>query len=374
MAEEIDAKLDRLRGVLDTRRAPAAVLTGAAAVAWVTGGVTNPIERGHPASPLWVIVTPESIAGVTTNVELPRLEEPLAALGILLRGADWFEPDGLADAAAELAGTPLAACLHDDGPLGVGDDDLVAIRLALLPSEQMRLAALGADAAAALESSLREWTPAERDLDVQARIAERLERVGALGVCLFVGGDERVERFRHPLAVGASVQRLVMAVVVAERGGLHAATTRFASAGALSPTVATAQRTALEIEAAILGACQPGTTYGEVLQAMDAAYAASGHDRAWRDHYQGGPVGYRQREFELVPMQTSSRWYSTPLEDGHAVAWNPSVAGGGKAEDTFQLAAGTLSSVTGTGADWPIVEIAGRARPAVLDVTTGAAA
>ena len=371
---ELDAKLERLRGVLAAREAPAAILTGAAAVAWITGGITNPIERGHPASPLWIVVTPQAVSAVSTNVELPRLEEPLAALGIPLRGADWFEPDGMTDVAAELAGAAPGTCLHDEGQLGAGDDDLVAIRLTLLPAEQARLRALGADAASALEESLRAWEPGETDFQVQARVAERLERVGALGVCLFVGGDERVERFRHPLAVDAPVRRLVMAVVVAERGGLHAATTRFASAGKLPASVAAAQAAVLEIEAAILDACRPGATYGEVLQAMDAAYARSGHAGVWRQHYQGGPVGYRQREFELVPTQTSSRWYSTWLEEGHAVGWNPSVAGGGKVEDTFLVGAADLTSVTTTGPGWPTVGVGGRSRPAVLDVRTGAAA
>ena len=99
--------------------------------------------------------------------------------------------------------------------------------------ERERLAALAVDAAGALERTLRAWRPGERDLDLQARIAGELERRGAFGACLIVGGDERVERFRHPLAIGAPVTRLAMAVVVAERGGLHAAATRIACSDGL---------------------------------------------------------------------------------------------------------------------------------------------
>ena len=171
---------------------------------------------------------------------------------------------------------------------------------------------------------------------MQARVAEQLERAGAFGACLIVGGDERVERFRHPLATGEPMHRLVMAVVVAERHGLHAAATRFACAGGLGDGVRRSRGVAARrSRRTTLAACEPGATYGDVLGALDRAYADAGHPGAWAGHYQGGPVGYRQREFEIVPTQTDSRWFGTPLEAGHAVAWNPSVAGGGKAEDTY---------------------------------------
>jgi Xaa-Pro dipeptidase len=370
---EVDLKLGRVRELLAAHDARAAVLTGAGPVAWLTAGITNPIERGNPASPLWLVVTHDDASALTTNVEHPRLLEPLARTGLPLTAVAWYEPDAFTEAVAAIAGPDPSVILSDDASVGGGADDLVSVRLALLPSERERLAELGRDATQALESALRDWQPGERDFDIQARAVEHLERVGALGVCLFVGGDERVEDFRHPLPVGARVERFVMAVVVAERGGLHAASTRFASAGRLPAAVAEAQAAAFAIEAATLDACRVGATYGDVLRTLESAYGAAGHPGVWRDHYQGGPIGYRQREFEIVPTQTGSRWYETRLEDGHAVAWNPSVAGGGKAEDTFLLTGGELRQVTETGA-WPTVVVGSRARAAVLDITTGEAA
>src|SRR5207249_3060743 len=222
------------------------------------------------------------------------------------------------------------------GGLGADiDDDLVELRLALMPPERERLARLAFDATAALEDSLREWTPGQNDFAVQARVSEQLERAGAFGACLIVGGDERVKRFRHPLAGGFPMERLVMGVVVAERGGLHAALTRFASAGKLPASVRAARDASRAIEAAALAACVPGAAYGDVLTALDRAYSEVGYACGWADHYQGGPIGYRQREFEIVPTQTDSRWFSVAVAEGHALAWNPSAPGGGKVEDTY---------------------------------------
>src|SRR5947207_432923 len=88
--------------------------------------------------------------------------------------------------------------------------------------------------AEALDQALSAWSPGERDWDSQARVAAALEGSGADAPFLIVGGDDRVRRYRHPMAAGAPVRHLAMAVVVARRGGLHAAATRFASAVPLS--------------------------------------------------------------------------------------------------------------------------------------------
>ncbi len=105
------------------------------------------------------------------------------------------------------------------------------------------------------------------------------------------------------------------------------------------------------------------TTYGDVLQALAAGYG----DERWREHWQGGPIGYRQREFEIAPEPADTRWHREPVATHHAIAFNPSVAGGGKAEDTFLLGEDGLVPVTASD-DWPTVFVAGRARPAILEV------
>ena len=60
------------------------------------------------------------------------------------------------------------------------------------------------------------------------------------------------------------------------------------------------------------------------------------------------------------------------MADGQAVAWNPSLAGGAKAEDTYLVSPGGLERVTesmGTGPGWPAEddELV-PPRPAVLEV------
>jgi len=351
------------------------VLTGPAAVAWATGGIAPPVDRTAGVDLVWAVIWPSGAGLVTTEVEADRIRDEY---GPLRHGfgemavVPWYEPDAFLRTAESLAGAPTAR-LASDGHPGFGLDasaDLSALRLALSAAEQEDMRDLGADAAAALEFALTGWSPGERDLDLQARCAAAIEACGADSPVLIVGGDERVERYRHPMAVGAPVRRLAMAVAVVRRGGLHVAASRFACTAPAEPAFAALRARVLGIELAVLQASRPPHSYGTVLSALDQAYARAGAPGGWAGHYQGGPIGYAQREFEIAPGQRDSRWHSEQVGIGHAVAWNPSLPGGAKAEDTYLVLAAGLERVT-TSANWPVEPAAGilPPRPAVLEVS-----
>src|SRR3989442_11579153 len=64
------------------------------------------------------------------------------------------------------------------------------------------------------------------------------------------------------------MRRLVMAVVVAERHGLHAAATGFACANGLPEGVRRCRAAALAVEQATLATCLSGATYGDAVGAF----------------------------------------------------------------------------------------------------------
>ena len=128
----------------------------------------------------------------------------------------------------------------------------------------------------------------------------------------------------------------------------------------------------LGIEREVLAASLPGRSYGDALAALDRGYAAAGAPGGWAGHYQGGPIGYAQREFEIAPGQPGSRWLTQPIRAGHALAWNPSLPGGAKAEDTYLITADGLDRVTAGAGTWPAEPgddlLPGR--PAVLELAS----
>jgi Xaa-Pro dipeptidase len=365
---------DRLRPWLDHASVPGVVLTSPGAVAWACGGLPPPVDRTAATDLVWAVVSADDCWLVTTNVEAERIraEYDPAAHGFSgLAEVPWYAPqEDLAAAAADLAGVS-AEQLASDGHPAFGRDataDLIGLRLELSRAERADLADLGADAARAAQDALAQWRPGERDLDIQARCAAGLEAAGADAPVLIVGGDDRLERYRHPMAAGEPVRRLVMVVIVARRGGLHVALTRFASA-VPDGGYARLRARVLRIEDAVLAACAPGATYGHALESLASGYAGAGAENEWEHHYQGGPIGFAQREFEIAPGQSGSRWYRERIAAGHALAWNPSLPGGAKSEDTYLVSAAGLDRVT-SAPGWPVEPDDSRGRPAVLEVGT----
>lgn len=350
------------------------VLTAPGPVAWASGGVNVPVDRGAAVDTVWLAVGRDRTTLVTANVEERRLVDEFGDTDVDVRAVPWWDGDAMVTAAAEALGAAPDR-IGADGHPGFGhdlSDALTARRLALGADEQDELRRLGVDAATALQSALRAWRPGDTDHAVAARVVAALESNGADAPVLIVGGDERVLRYRHPLAVGAAMDHLAMGVVVARRGGLHVATTRYATYGPADPGLMASLDAARAIHLDVLRACRPGARYGDALTALAAGYARTGHDGAWREHYQGGPIGFAQREFEIAPTQTASPWWTTAVADGGAVAWNPSTEGGGKDEDTFLVTAAGPELVTYAedAGPWPGGDVDGVWRPEPLQRTT----
>jgi antitoxin VapB len=171
---------------------------------------------------------------------------------------------------------------------------------------------------------------------------------------LIVGGDARLRTLRHPLAIGEIVHDALMAVVVARRGGLHVAATRLAVRDA-NDEIVTLTKMLGAVFDAVLAASLPGGSWGDSVVALADAYGAAGYPGAWREHFQGGPIGFEQREFEIAPTQIDSPFWSLVRQRDTAIAWNPSLSGGAKIEETYLVGESGLELISATPS-WPLFE------------------
>jgi Xaa-Pro dipeptidase len=364
-----EAALPRLRDVLVRSASPGLVLTSPGSVAWATGGANPPVDRSAPVDVVWVAASADGVQVITTDVEAARMrtEGPFAELGWPVVAVPWWDPDAFVRAAENVLGQPASA-LGSDGHPAFGIDvahDLTTTRMALTAPDVEAIRALAVDAAGAVEAALKLWHSGESDRVIAGRIAESVEAFGGCAPVLLVGGDDRLRRFRHPVATGAAIHDIAMAVLVASRGGLHVALTRYVGRPHAAAGLADDLATVRQIHAQVLKRCMPGATAGAVLDELEGAYAVHGHPQAWRQHYQGGPIGFAQREFEIAPGQRASDWWDHAFAVHTAVAWNPSLSGGAKDEDTYLLSDGGIELLTSTGS-WPTVEHDGFTRPSVL--------
>jgi len=175
---------------------------------------------------------------------------------------------------------------------------------------------------------------------------------------LLVAGDERQGAHRHPLPTRATLGAHALLAITAEREGLYVSLTRIVS---FSPPPGELRRlveATASVDVAMLTASRPGVTTGEALEAAAREYETQGFPEEWRRHHQGGITGYRGREVFAVPGE------ATPLPDGCAVAWNPSITGGGKSEDTALVTEARVEVITRT----PELGELQNGRPAIVEL------
>jgi antitoxin VapB len=352
--QEVEFKHNQARALLDQRNSDGLWLRRTRNIAWITAGGDASIPIESESGMYSVLITRDKRTIYTSNIELVRLqgEEPFADLGFEYAESPWHSRTFPA----------VPNLLTDDGDV---ETELNRLRRQLTESEQERYRALGIDAAAALDAAIRAVQPGDTEFEMAARLDAACKQRGGVATVNLVGTDERISRYRHPLATTKRLEKYAMIVVCMRRGGLIAAATRLAHFGRLSAELTEKMHKIAAIDAAVIAASRPGRTLGDVFADLQAAYVAQGETEQWRLHHQGGLIGYQGREATATPGDKN------PLNSGHACAWNPSIVGC-KSEDTILVTDSGTEILTAAPDGWPMltVTVNGQViqRPAILEL------
>jgi Xaa-Pro aminopeptidase len=305
-------------------------------VRWLLCGRARPVSTG--TSPYVVEVREDAARVWYQDIERSRVEaeERWDELGYEPTPYPWHEP-------------------RPDFPM---TRRLRPLRLELGPEEVERYRRAGADAAAAIVDVLGGVHPEQREYEVAGALAGRLHAVGFTTPVVLVGGDQRAPVHRHPLPTNAPLGRFALLAFSAERDGLYTSLTRIVSFGRPPGAVQLAVEAAAAVDERILDALRPGRTLGEIFEVLARAYDDLGLADEWRLHHQGGLTGYAGREVFAVPGD------ETVLPSTCAVAFNPSVTGGGKSEDTVLVTPEGIEVLTRT----PSLPELPNSRPAIVVV------
>lgn len=344
-AEEVEAKLERVRAWLATGSLDGVVLGSQTGFAWITAGGDNHVALGDAAGVASVLVTAAGAWLLSDNIEQPRmLAEEAAGLPLEPVEWPWAEPDSVVGAVARLC--PGRRVVSDSPVHGLPPAEGVdRLRRALLPPEVNRYRALARDTATALEDTCHQARPGDREREISAVLALTCRTAGILDLVNLVAGDERIACYRHPVPTGRKVQHTLLVVVLGRRHGLHASASRMVSFAPPDDDLLARHRAVTRVDARLILESRPGRTLGGVLDAGVAQYTAEGFADEWRLHHQGGLTGYAGREVFAVPGSPEV------LEADQVVAWNPSITRV-KSEDTVLVTDGGPQVLTRTG-KWP---------------------
>lgn len=350
-----------LRVLAQTRDVHTIVLRNPLNLSWFTGARWQVPQTLAPACFDVVVSGLQSAAVevriVANTIEAPRLRDTeFAGRDVSFETVPWQD-----DRARLLPfGVGVASDVPGPGLLDLSSE-IDALRRVLSRGQQLLLGALARDTARITGAVAAASRPKQTEQHIAGQLVAALLDEGVECVALFVGSDERIGVHRHPLPTGKTVSDRIMVACCGRRQGLVASVTRMVS---FTPLGAEADRYQglLNVEREFLDASVVGADLADVFTRGVSAYGRNDFDpEEWRHHHQGGLTGFNPRE--LIAHEHTN----LTLQSGMALGWNPS-GGGFKVEDTT-LVTPTGATPLGTDPAWPVSVVAGRSRPAVLELT-----
>jgi Xaa-Pro dipeptidase len=295
------------------------------------------VDHASPLGVADVLITLDGEYIFTNNIEAPRMREEQTPHFEVIEHP-WYE-DEAATIRQVVGDVSLGTDFALDGALDVSSE-VAPLRYVLDPDALERYRKVGADAAGAVAEAASSLEPGTNEREAAANLAAACRRRGLFSSVLLAATDERIAAYRHPIPHGEPIQRRVMLVVSAERGGLYANVTRMVHFEEPDAEVERRQRACETILNRMREvATRPGRTLADAFEDCQRFYAEEGFPEEWKLHHQGGMTGYASREVIATP-QTHQE-----IRVGQAFAWNPSITGA-KAEETFVLGEGGPDVIT----------------------------
>ncbi len=348
---EAQTKLERVHRFLEERKLAGVLLSRVDNFSWVTAGLADNhivITSEIGAAALLIMRDGRKFA-VANKSEMPRLmREDLAGLGYEPKEYEWYEEktgrqravNGIANGGR--IGTDVAA----DGMEPVGDQ-VAALRYQLTESEIKKYRWVGQAASEAVIAVCRRLKPGVSEREMETMASDELLRRGLRPTVLLMGVDHRVYDYHHHTPTDLRLTKYAIVNVCARRWGLVASVARFVHFGPLEPELKRKLAAAMRISAQYEAHSKPGVTAGQMIEWAKGWFREAGFEGAWRDHHQGGAIGYAEREWLAVPNSKEI------IHDHQAFAWNPIIRGA-LSFDTIVVYADRVENITQT-ADWPTV-------------------
>jgi antitoxin VapB len=338
---ELDEKYARIAALLDRLHLSAILLRRHENIAWATAGqVEARIAIPSETAVTSLLLTRDGRRYyLAPNNEAPRLAaEEFVDLGYEPVIYPWYGDDTL-DAVRRLAG---------DGSIGTDSTlpeltpvDLAPLRVPLTTGEVARFRELAQHTAEAAASTLLAWEPGMTEHEMSASIAAPLIAQRVLPTVLLMATDDRIFKYKHAVSRGGVLERYGMLNLCARKWGLAVSITRFVHLGAPSQQLIDGFAACAKVNASLLHASRAGVTSAELFAVAGQAYRDAGFPGEEELHHQGGPTGYKEREWVASPH---GRQVLTSTE---TLAWNPSIRGT-KTEDTSLLQNGSIEILTQT--------------------------
>ena len=348
LPSEVQVKEKRVRGLLEDLGYNSLIITRRDNIAWLSGGGEAVADRMSPYSPVYLVLTPDKKYAVGYSMDLPwTMDEALDGLEYEGVSLPTFgkSPD---ETALELAEGRIAA---DTPFLGVDDIDaqIIDLYLPYTPEEMDRYESLAQESAKIL-TELAHWVePGMTERQAFAQMWKLYLDHNFAGMFMFVGADERIKQYRHPVPSDKPIEQVVLFAPTGVKHGLPTLSTRIVYFGEPPEDIRKRFKAMATVQAAMLTETRPGAKMNDLLNLIFDLYGELGYPEERNNHFHGGPTNYRGS-------------YIAPMQDPDAVVQANSsftyylTVTGAKSEDLL-LVTEQETRIASLDPDWPMLEV-----------------
>lgn len=361
MQREMQAKLEKVRGLIREKGWDGLLINRTENFTWFTGGKYNHVGLGSEFGICTIVVTNSSLSLIVDEIERYRMfEEEISKDDFECIALPWTENK------TEFILSYIGRRTFGSDTILQGTvfaiEEIRALRETLEPEEIERARRAGILCANVMDSACHSLLPGMTEFDVAAGITDQLIRAGAQAPVVLIASDERAFRYRHPVPRMKQIEKYCMVVIGGRVDGLFMCLTRLVHFGTPPQEIRDKLRACATIDAKANMATRAGKPVKDIFALIVNEYAKQGYPNEWKLHHQGGPCGYEGRDYYGTP------YVEKKIAMNQMVAWNPSISGV-KSEDTI-IATNDAPEFITEIADWPMMEIEvdgqGILRPDVL--------
>ena len=290
--EDVKAKEERVQGFLEKQGLDALVLGRQDNFAWITAGGDNRVVNNTDMGEGFAVITRDHKWLVAHHMDGRRLiEEQAPDQGYELVTLYWHQ------------GFPADKILELTKGMQVGADfalpgaryfasEIVDLHYPFTDLDLKRLRWVGRKSNEIITRVVKFVEPGMTEPEVAARFAYEYTLEGMLLDALMVGVDDRISRYRHPLATDKAIERYAFLHPAARRWGVHANVTRLVHFGEPPEEIRSAHRAVTTVGAHVAKMLSPAVRFAEILAEEKRLYAELGYPEEWNYHFLGGISGY----------------------------------------------------------------------------------
>jgi len=329
-AAEVEGKVSALRRVMQEQNLDGIYISKQEHFAWITAGGDNIVTRFVEDGVAAIFITMEGRYFICNNIETQRMkdEEVLDQLGFEERSMWWYENRTM-EFINDLIGTD--GTFAADIPLIRGSDANAILRqmeMVLTDNEIGRYLHLGKVFSKTIESFMATIQPGDTELEIAGRLGARMWENGIEPVLFLIAADDRIYKYRHPIATDKKLEKYLMISCNARYKGLVTKITRMLHFGKIPAALQEQYLQTVKIENMMAAETKPGVDDIVPFEIAKKMYADFGYPDMWQVHHQGGPQSYTNG-FYLITEDTHN-----VIKLNQCYGYNPTITGT-KTEDGF---------------------------------------